>query len=127
MKRTLLITGASSGIGASLVRKLADRFDTIVPYVISCAGAWNPKPFLDVTPDEFDYGYRVDALAHAILLRELVPSMRDHDFGRFFWLGAELPLFPDLTGLRYDEGVAPAEHFTPLDRVEGDAIRRESA
>ncbi len=255
MQRTLLITGASSGIGASLVRRLAGTYDEIVaaarrvdrmraeyadlpsvtpvrldvsdpdeltafargliaergvvPYVVSCAGAWNPKPFLETTHEEFTYGYRVDALAHAILLRELVPAMRAHDFGRFvvfsggaalmrsvgwsvqygavmacngytvaaalenrdrnvkinltapgpantemypgplsptachptvewlldleedgptgrfFWLGAELPLFPDLTGLRYMEGVAPPEHFTPLEHVVGDPVKRE--
>lgn len=129
MTRLLLITGASSGIGASLVRRLApdydhviaaarrvdrmrdeyagfanvepayldvsdpealtafarDRIDThgVVPYVISCAGAWNPKPFLETTTDEFTHGWTVDALAHAILLRELVPAMREADFGRF--------------------------------------------
>lgn len=129
MKETLLITGASSGVGASLVRRLAPSFDHVIaaarrvdrmreeyadlgnvepvhldvsdadglgefargliekhgviPYVVSCAGAWNPKPFYETSDDEFAYGWRVDALAHAILLRELVPAMREHDFGRF--------------------------------------------
>ena len=129
MNRTLLITGASSGIGASLVRRFAGDFDHVVaaarrvdrmrkeyaelptvepvrldvskpdeltqfardlvakhgvvPYVISCAGAWNPKPLLEVSNEEFAYGWRVDALAHAILIRELVPAMRERDFGRF--------------------------------------------
>ena len=128
MRRTLLITGASSGIGASLVRRFAGEYDEVIaaarrvdrmrdeytglptvtpmqvdvsrpeeltafardivaergsiPYVISCAGSWNPKPLLDASPEELAYGWRVDALAHAILLRELVPAMREHDFGR---------------------------------------------
>ena len=128
MDRVLLITGASSGIGASLVARLAPSYDRViaaarrvdrmrdafaelpnvvptyldvsdpealtafaqrlvaehghVPYVVSCAGAWNPKPLLEVSDEEFAYGWRVDALAHAILMRELVPAMREHDFGR---------------------------------------------
>lgn len=140
MKRTLLITGASSGIGASLVRRLAGDYDQIiaaarridrmqdeyadlpavtstyldvsnpdelttfardlvkehgvVPYVISCAGAWNPKPFLEVENEEFAYGWRVDALAHAILIRELVPAMRKHDFGRIVVFSGSATLVP---------------------------------
>jgi hypothetical protein len=44
--------------------------------------------------------------------------------GRFFWMGAELPMFPDLTGLRYEEGVAPEAHFAPFERVQGDPVDR---
>lgn len=256
MKRRLLITGASSGVGASLVRRFAGEYDEIiaaarridrmrdayadlpnvtlvrldvsdpdeltgfardlvadrgvVPYLISCAGAWNPKPLLETGNDELAYGWRVDALAHAILLRELVPAMREHDFGRvvvfsgaatlmrsagwsvqygavmacngytvsaalenhdrnvkinltapgpaatemypgplppsrchptvdwllnldehgptgrFFWLGAELPLFPDLGAIRYEEGEADPAVSPPLGRVQGDEIRGRS-
>lgn len=135
-----MITGASSGIGASLVRKLAPDYDHViaaarrvdrmrdayadlpsvepvfldvadgqalaafarglvdehgtVPYVISCAGAWNPKPFLDTSNEEFAYGWRVDALAHAILLRELLPAMREHDFGRVVVFSGSATLVP---------------------------------
>ncbi len=254
MKRTLLITGASSGIGASLVHRLAPQYDEViaaarridrmrqdyadlpnvtpvkldvsdpdgltafaqdliethgvVPFVVSCAGAWNPKPFLDTSNEEFAYGWRVDALAHAILLRELVPAMRDIDFGRFvvfsgsatlvpsagwsvqygaimacngytvsaanenrdrdvkinltapgsantemypgalppsachptvewlldldehgptgrfFWLGKEIEMFPGFTHYDPDKGEIDAEHSTPLEQVEGDAVRR---
>jgi NAD(P)-dependent dehydrogenase (short-subunit alcohol dehydrogenase family) len=256
VKKVLLITGASSGVGASLVHRFAGEYDQIiaaarrvdrmrsefadlpgvtpvaldvsdpdgltafaqglvaehgvVPFVVSCAGAWNAKPFLETTDEEFEYGWRVDALAHAVLLRELVPAMREHDFGRFvvfsgggtlmptsgwsvqygaimacngytvsaaleardrnvkinltdpgaantemypgplsptachdtvawlldldadgptgrfFWMGAELPIFPDLTGLRYEEGIAPAEQFTPFERIQGNPVQREA-
>ena len=140
MNRVLLVTGASSGIGASLVRRFAGEYDRIVaaarrvdrirsettdlpnvtpvrldvsdpdataafargllaehgvvPYVISCAGAWNPKPLLEAGDDELAYGWRVDALAHAILLRELVPAMREHDFGRFVVFSGSATLVP---------------------------------
>jgi len=140
MKRVLLITGASSGIGASLVRRFAADYDEIVaaarrvdrmrdafadlsnvtparldvsdpdeltafarqlvarhgvvPYVVSCAGAWNPKPLLEASNDDLAHGWRIDALAHAILLRELVPAMRDHDFGRFVVFSGSATLVP---------------------------------
>lgn len=66
----------------------------VVPYVISCAGAWNPKPFLEISDEEFAYGWRVDALAHAILMRELVPAMREQDFGRIVVFSGSATLVP---------------------------------
>jgi 3-oxoacyl-[acyl-carrier protein] reductase len=140
MRRVLLVTGASSGIGAALVHRFASDYDQViaaarriermreayahlpnvspvpldvsdpealtafararvdehgvVPYVISCAGAWNPKPLLQASHEELAYGWRVDALAHAILLRELVPAMREHDFGRFVVFSGSATLVP---------------------------------
>ncbi|MDZ7706796.1 MAG: SDR family oxidoreductase [Trueperaceae bacterium] len=140
MRRVLLITGASSGIGASLVHRFASEYDEIiaaarrvdrmretyahlanvtpvrldvsdpdelttfarglvaehgvVPYAISCAGAWNTKRLLEASNEELAYGWRVDALAHAILLRELVPAMREHDFGRFVVFSGSATLVP---------------------------------
>jgi short-subunit dehydrogenase len=45
---------------------------------------------------------------------------RDGPTGRFFWLGYEVPLFPDLAGVKWGEGVAGAgfRRVVPL-KVEG--------
>jgi 3-oxoacyl-[acyl-carrier protein] reductase len=37
----------------------------------------------------------------------LLDPAPDGPTGRFFWLGHEIPLFPDLDGVRWLEGVAP--------------------
>lgn len=65
-----------------------------MPYVIRCAGSWNPKPVHETELPELRHAMTVDAMAHAVLLRELLPPMREADFGRIIAVGGEATLVP---------------------------------
>lgn len=66
---------------SELLQDLLDEYGHI-PYVINCAGVWNPKPVLELTEEDMLHAMKVDAFAHVHVMRELVPTMREHDFGR---------------------------------------------
>lgn len=62
-------------IGTFLQNK---TFDTLV----NCAGINNPKPFLDVTPEDFDKTYQVNLYAPFALCQMVLPNMVKQEYGR---------------------------------------------
>lgn len=65
----------------SLLEDLLAEYDHI-PYAINCAGDWNPKPLTETTEADMLHAMKVDAFSQAHVMRELLPAMREHDFGR---------------------------------------------
>ncbi|WP_435359018.1 SDR family NAD(P)-dependent oxidoreductase [Haloarchaeobius sp. DFWS5] len=78
---------------AELLQALLDEHGHI-PYVINCAGAWNPKPVLELTEADMLHAMKVDAFSHVHVMRELLPAMREHDFGRIVNISGAGSLVP---------------------------------
>lgn len=64
-----------------LLRDLLDQYEHI-PYAINCAGIWNPKPVIEITEGDMMEAMKVDAFSHVHVMRELLPAMREHNYGR---------------------------------------------
>lgn len=135
----ILITGGSSGLGASLVGHLAGDYEVltvarridrmnreyadephvhpyeldladsdaiadllgellddhgVIPYLVNCAGTWNPKPVVELTQADMLHAMQVDAFAYVHTMRELLPAMREQDFGRIVNFGGSGVLIP---------------------------------
>lgn len=65
----------------STMRALLEEYDH-VPYVINNAGVNPTAPTTEVTPETLERAIRVNAFAPVYVMRELLPAMREHDFGR---------------------------------------------
>lgn len=65
----------------STMRALLEEYDH-VPYVINNAGVNPTAPTTAVTPEALERAMRVNAFAPVYVMRELLPAMREHDFGR---------------------------------------------
>ena len=53
-----------------------------VDTLVNCAGINNPKPFLDVTLEDFDSTYQVNLLAPFRLCQTVLPKMVEQNYGR---------------------------------------------
>lgn len=140
-KPTILITGASSGVGFSLVRHLKDRFRIVafarrvdrmrdafggddgvhclgvdlsdldslenrldevverfgfISYLVNNAGAMHKAETSDLDGETLAYALRLNALAPHAIMRKLLPAMRAHGFGRIVNVtsGAPFNCFP---------------------------------
>ena len=139
--KTLLITGASSGVGLSLAHHFADHYKIIatarrierlraefadepsvhvyrmdladtagtmasletildehghIPYLISNAGVNVAGRLEELEEREITRSLQVNAVTPAMIMRRLLPAMRERDFGRIIAMtsGAPLNCFP---------------------------------
>lgn len=53
-----------------------------VDTLVNCAGINNPKPFLDVSIEDFDNTYQVNLLAPFRLCQTVLPNMLEQQYGR---------------------------------------------
>jgi NAD(P)-dependent dehydrogenase (short-subunit alcohol dehydrogenase family) len=53
-----------------------------VPYVINNAGVNPTAPTTEVTAEDLEHAMQVNAFAPVYVMRELLPAMREHGFGR---------------------------------------------
>jgi NAD(P)-dependent dehydrogenase (short-subunit alcohol dehydrogenase family) len=65
----------------STMRALLEEYGH-VPYVVNNAGVGSTAPTTEVTPEDIEYAMQVNAFAPVYVMRELLPAMREHGFGR---------------------------------------------
>lgn len=76
-----------------LLGDLLEEYEHI-PYAINCAGIWTPKPVVEITEEDMLEAMQVDAFSQVHVMRELLPAMRDHDYGRIVNVSGAATLEP---------------------------------
>ena len=72
---------ADTSAVVSTMRALLEEYGH-VPYVVNNAGVNPAAPTTEVTPETLERAMQVNAFAPVYVMRELLPAMREHGFGR---------------------------------------------
>ena len=80
-----IVADLSSATGVELLAQEAGRIDILVNNV----GIFEPKPFLEISDEDWFRFFEINVMSGVRLLRALLPHMLERDWGRIIFISSE--------------------------------------